>query len=88
MPGLSGLKRFSGCCIVNDKARSGHININAEGKSTGFVDLHVVLRLIPLFPHFSPIGPLVLTFLLRVSTMFGDKQELPQLRSIEASGFV
>ena len=77
------LKRLSSCCIVNDKSLYGIINVNTEGESTSFVDLHVVLLLVPLFPDFFPVGLSVLTFLPRVSAMFGNKQELPQLITIE-----
>ena len=42
--------------------------------------------IVPILPS-DRIGPLVLTFLPRVSSMFGNKQELPQLRTTEASRF-
>ena len=66
---FGNIYRHSCCFIFDIKASRSSGYINEKGEKVGFVDLHVILCLAPVFPYFPPVGTPVLLFLPRVSSV-------------------
>ena len=65
--------------IVNVEAINDNLNVDAEWVRKYPVGIHVSLLLVPLSIDFIFVGSLVFMLLIRIRTVLGDEEVIPQL---------